>query len=253
MGTLDGQVAAITGAGTGIGVGIARRLAAEGASVVICAYSSFAGCEKLADEITTGGGTAIPLKLDFRQASNARAIVEAAISEHGRLDILVNNAGYTMTKPFLDCTEQDWDDVFNINLKSIFVTCLAAIPHMQERGYGRIINISSVHSRIHYENHVLYGSTKGGINEFTRALVTELAGSGINANVIAPGAIYVERYDRAGLDQDRMIRSIPSRRVGTVDDIAGAAFFLASPDSAYVNGEVIFVDGGLTAVGPDLH
>jgi NAD(P)-dependent dehydrogenase (short-subunit alcohol dehydrogenase family) len=253
MGALDGQVAAITGAGTGIGVGIARRLAAEGAAVVICAYNSFAGCEKLADEITTSGGAAIPLKLDFRQAANARAIVDTAISEHGRLDILVNNAGFTMTKPFLECTEQDWDDIFNINLKSMFVTCLAAIPHMQEREYGRIINISSVHSRIHYENHVLYGSTKGGINEFTRALVTELAGSGITANVIAPGAIYVERYDRAGLDQDRMIRSIPSRRVGTVEDIAGAAYFLASPDSAYVNGEVIFVDGGLTTVGPDLH
>ena len=153
----------------------------------------------------------------------------------------------------MSAPSQDWDDVFNINLKSMFVTCLAAIPHMQQRQYGRIINISSVHSRIHFENHVLYGSTKGGINEFTRGLVTELAGSGITANVIAPGAIHVERFDRTGLDRDRMARSIPSRRVGTVDDIAGTAFFLASPDSAYVNGEVIFVDGGLTAAGPDLH
>ena len=253
MGALDGQVAAITGAGTGIGIGIARRLAAEGAIVVISAYNSFEGCERLAEEITAAGGTALPLKLDFRQATNARAIVEKAISEFGRLDVLVNNAGYTMTKPILECTEQDWDDVFNINLKSMFVTCLAAIPHMQQRGYGRIINISSVHSRIHYENHALYGSTKGGINEFTRALVTELVGSGITANAIAPGAIRVERYETSGLDQDRMIRSIPSRRVGEVEDIAGAAFFLASPDAAYVNGEVIFVDGGLTAVGPDLH
>ena len=253
MGVLDGQVAAITGAGTGIGAGIARRFAAEGATVVISAYNSFEGCQRLADEINQQGGTAHPLKLDFRQAANARAIVETAISEYGRLDILVNNAGYTMVKPFLECTEQDWDDVFNINLKSMFVTCLAAIPHMQERNNGRIINISSVHSRIHYQNHVLYGSTKGGINEFTRALVTEVPGTDITANVIAPGAIYVERYDSAGVDRETMTASIPSRRVGDVADIAGTALFLASPDSAYVNGEVIFVDGGLTAVGPNLH
>ena len=254
MGALDGQVAAITGAGTGIGVGIARRLAAEGARVVVSAYNSFEGCERLAKEIVSSGGTAIPLKLDFRQATNARSIVETAISEFGQLDVLVNNAGYTMVKPILECAEQDWDDVFNINLKSMFVTCVAAIPHMQQRGYGRIINVSSVHSRIHYENHALYGSTKGGINEFTRALVPELAGSGITANVIAPGAIHVERYDSSGLlDKERMVRSIPSRRLGVVEDIAGAAFFLASPDSAYINGEVIFVDGGLTAIGPDLH
>jgi NAD(P)-dependent dehydrogenase (short-subunit alcohol dehydrogenase family) len=253
MGVLDGKVAAITGAGTGIGVGIARRFAAEGATVVISAYNSFAGCEELAEEINADGGTALALKLDFRQAASARAIVETAIAEYGRLDVLVNNAGYTMVKPILECTEQDWDDVFNINLKSMFVTCVAAIPHMQRQNHGRIINISSVHSRVHYPNHALYGSTKGGINEFTRALVTELGGGDITANVIAPGAIYVERYERTGVNEDAMTASIPSGRVGDVRDIAGTALFLASPDAAYVNGEVIFVDGGLTAVGPNLH
>ena len=253
MGVLDGQVAAITGAGTGIGVGIARRFAAEGATVVISAYNSFEGCEALAAEINADGGSALALKLDFRQAASARAIVESAIAEYGRLDVLVNNAGFTMVKPILECTEQDWDDVFNINLKSMFVTCVAAIPHMQERGSGRIINISSVHSQIHYANHVLYGSTKGGINEFTRGLVTELGEGDITANVIAPGAIYVERYERTGVKQDAMIASIPGGRVGDVADIAGTALFLASPDAAYVNGEVIFVDGGLTAVGANLH
>ena len=123
-------------------------------------------------------------------------MVEAAIDSFGRLDIVVNNAGYTMDKAFTDCTEQDWDDLLNINLKAMFVTCSAAAPHLISRQYGRIINLSSVHSVQHVPGFVLYGTTKGAINAFTQSLAVELAPHKITVNAIAPGAIYVPRYDR---------------------------------------------------------
>ncbi len=247
MPILAGHCAIVTGAGTGIGVGIARHLAAAGASLVISAYNSFEGCQALADELNAAGGEALAIKVDLRGSSDAGQLVDAAIARWGRLDVLVNNAGYTLARPFIECSERDWDDLFSINLRSMFVTCRAAAPHMIERGYGRIINISSVHGLQHLSNLVIYGATKGGINEFTRGLAVELGPSGITANVIAPGAIYVPRYDRVGADKAAMAAAVPNGKLGGVDDIGRTAAFLADPAASYISGEIIYVDAGLTS------
>ncbi len=247
MGSLDGHTAIVTGAGTGIGVGIARHLAAAGASLVLSAYNSFEGCRQLQQELVVAGTDAVAMEVDLRHSSDAAKLVEAAIGEWGKIDIVVNNAGYTLARPFVDCTERDWDDLMSINLRSMFITCLAAAPAMIERGYGRIINISSVHGVQHIANMVLYGTTKGGINEFTRGLAVELGPHGITANVIAPGAIYVPRYDRVGADKATMAATVPSGKLGDVDDIGRTAAFLADPEADYISGEIIYVDAGLTA------
>ncbi len=247
MGSLDGQTAIVTGAGTGIGVGIARHLAAAGASLVLSAYNSFAGCEQLQRELSAAGTDAVAIKVDLRGSSDAAQLADAAVERWGRIDVLVNNAGYTLAKPFVECSERDWDDLFSINLRSMFVTCRAAVPAMIERGYGRIINISSVHGVQHIQNLVLYGATKGGINEFTRGLAVELGPHGITANVIAPGAIYVPRYDRVGADKATMAATVPNGQLGDVDDIGRTAAFLADPAAAYISGEILYVDGGLTS------
>ena len=246
MGELEGQVAIVTGAGTGIGVSIAQHLAGAGAKLVVSAYNSFDGATDLAKSLSDHG-EAIAVKSDFRNASNAADVVEAAIDSFGRLDILVNNAGYTMDKAFTDCTEQDWDELLNINLKAMFVTCSAAVPHLISRQYGRIINLSSVHSIQHVPSFVLYGTTKGAINAFTQSLAVELAPHKITVNAIAPGAIYVPRYDRTGADKEEIASRIPAGYLGDTDDIGRAAAFLASPDADYVNGEVMFIDGALTS------
>ena len=247
MGSLDGQTAIVTGAGTGIGVGIARHLAGAGASLVLSAYNSFDGCKQLADDLAADGADAIAVKVDLRNSSAAGQLVDAAMDRWNRVDILVNNAGFTLAKPFVECTERDWDDLFSINLRSMFVTCLAAAPAMIERGYGRIINISSVHGVQHIPNMVLYGTTKGGINEFTRGLAVELGPHGITANVIAPGTIYVPRYDRVGADKATMASTVPSGKLGDVDDIGRTAAFLADPAAGYISGEILYVDAGLTS------
>ncbi len=247
MGELDGQVAVVTGAGTGIGVSVARRLAERGASLIVSAFSSFDGAESLASSINESGGHAVAIKSDFRKAANAAEVVDAALDTFGGLDIVVNNAGYTLGKKFVDCDEDDWDDLLNINLQSMFVTCSAAAPHLIARNYGRIINLSSVHSTQHIPGMVIYGTTKGAINAFTKALAVELAPHNITVNAIAPGAIYVPRYDRTGVDKEAMARGIPARTLGSGDDIAHAVEFLASPNAGYVNGEIMFIDGGLTS------
>ncbi len=250
MGDLDGRVAVVTGAGTGIGVGIARHLAAAGADLVISAYGSFEAAQALATQLQSTGRRVVAVKADFRQAANAGTVVETALETFGQLDILVNNAGFTLDKPFLECSEDEWDDLFNINIKSMFITCRAALPHMRERRFGRIINLSSVHGARHWPGHVIYGATKGAINEFTRALAVEFGSDNITANVIAPGAIYVERYDREQRDLDALAQHIPLKALGNADDIGAAAVYLASPGGRYVTGEVLFVDGGLLAGSP---
>lgn len=244
---LRGRVAVITGAGTGIGVGIAQRLAEEGASIVLSASNSIAGARSLADEINNNGGSALAVEADFREPSTASLLVSSATETFGGLDILVNNAGFTLDKPFAETSLDEWTSLFNINVLAMIQTSHAALGPMKERGRGRIINISSVHSALHSSGHVIYGATKGAVNAFSRALAIELAPKQITVNVIAPGAIYVERYDRDNRDLKAIQAAIPNKKLGLPNDVASAVAYLASDEAHYVTGDVMFVDGGVTA------
>ena len=244
---LRGRVAVITGAGTGIGVGIAQRLAEEGASIVLSASNSIAGARSLADEINNNGGSALAVEADFREPSTASLLVSSATETFGGLDILVNNAGFTLDKPFAETSLDEWTSLFNINVLAMIQTSHAALGPMKERGRGRIINISSVHSALHSSGHVIYGATKGAVNAFSRALAIELAPKQITVNVIAPGAIYVERYDRDNRNLKAIQASIPNKKLGLPNDVASAVAYLASDEAHYVTGDVMFVDGGVTA------
>ena len=244
---LRGRVAVITGAGTGIGVGIAQRLAEEGASIVLSASNSIAGARSLADEINNNGGSALAVEADFREPSTASLLVSSATETFGGLDILVNNAGFTLDKPFAETSLDEWTSLFNINVLAMIQTSHAALVPMKQRGRGRIINISSVHSALHSSGHVIYGATKGAVNAFSRALAIELAPKQITVNVIAPGAIYVERYDRDNRDLKAIQASIPNQKLGLPNDVASAVAYLASDEAHYITGDVMFVDGGVTA------
>ncbi|HCU72681.1 MAG TPA: hypothetical protein DGO43_02575 [Chloroflexi bacterium] len=244
---LRGRVAVITGAGTGIGVGIAQRLAEEGARIVLSASNSIAGARSLADEINNNGGSALAVEADFREPSTASLLVSSATETFGGLDILVNNAGFTLDKPFAETSLDEWTSLFNINVLAMIQTSHAALGPMKERGRGRIINISSVHSALHSSGHVIYGATKGAVNAFSRALAIELAPKQITVNVIAPGAIYVERYDRDNRNLKAIQASIPNKKLGLPNDVASAVAYLASDEAHYVTGDVMFVDGGVTA------
>lgn len=244
---LRGRVAVITGAGTGIGVGIAQRLAEEGASIVVSASNSIAGARSLIDEINNNGGSALAVEADFRDPSTASLLVSSATETFGGLDILVNNAGFTLDKPFAETSLDEWTSLFNINVLAMIQTSHAALAPMKQRGRGRIINISSVHSALHSSGHVIYGATKGAVNAFSRALAIELAPKQITVNVVAPGAIYVERYDRDNRDLKAIQASIPNQKLGLPNDVASAVAYLASDEAHYITGDVMFVDGGVTA------
>jgi NAD(P)-dependent dehydrogenase (short-subunit alcohol dehydrogenase family) len=222
-------------------------LAEEGASIVVSASNSIAGARSLTDEINNNGGSALAVEADFRDPSTASLLVSSATETFGGLDILVNNAGLTLDKPFAETSLNEWTSLFNINVLAMIQTSHAALAPMKQRGRGRIINISSVHSALHSSGHVIYGATKGAVNAFSRALAIELAPKQITVNVVAPGAIYVERYDRDNRDLKAIQASIPNQKLGLPNDVASAVAYLASDEAHYITGDVMFVDGGVTA------
>jgi len=241
--SLAGQVALVTGASYGIGEGLARALAAAGASVAVAARSR-ARLDVLAAEI---GGLAVPL--DVRDLASIRQGVDAVVEHHGRLDILVNNAGLGANHAALDVTEADWDELFAVNLKGLFFCCQAAARPMLERGYGRIVNMSSQAGLVGIRNHAVYSATKGGVNQLTRVLALEWAARGVTVNAVAPTFIETpgtkERLDEPAFRRS-VLERIPAGRVGTIEDVAGAVIYLASPAASLVTGSVLPVDGGWT-------
>lgn len=242
------RVAIVTGGGSGIGQGICSRLAEEGGVIAVLDIDFEAG-QNTAHEIEKAGGRALAIKADVAIAPEVDAAVKEVISALGKIDILVNNAGVSLSTSVVKMSEEVWDKTIDINLKSVFLCCRAVIPHMKERRYGKILNISSILGLTGSPAMVHYGAAKTGVIGFTRGLATELGPRNINVNAIGPGIIdtpMLEQETAAGL-RERLQEGVPLRRLGVPRDIANAALFLVSDDASYITGQCLFVCGGWSA------
>ncbi|HEY7425802.1 MAG TPA: 3-oxoacyl-[acyl-carrier-protein] reductase [Gemmataceae bacterium] len=244
---LKDQIALVTGGSRGIGRGIVRAFAAEGAKVAVVYRGSQEAADKLVTEIKAEGGTAIAIQADVADAASVRACVQRVEQALGPVGILVNNAGVIDDDLFVRMKPESWNKVLQTNLGGAFNFCHEVAFGMMQRRSGRIINITSVVAEHVNMGQTNYAASKGAINSFTRALAVELAKRGVTVNAIAPGFIETDMSaavrNKAG---DRIAKLIPMRRVGTPEDIARVAVFLASSDSSYITGQVLTVDGGLT-------
>ncbi|MEA2642069.1 MAG: hypothetical protein QOF51_3463 [Chloroflexota bacterium] len=246
---LQGRVALVTGSSSGIGAAIAVELGRQGADVCVNYHSEKDQAEEIASQIRATGRRAIVVGGDVATSSDVQAMVDATVQQLGGLDILVNNAGIEHSAPFLEFTERQWDLDIGVNLKGVFLCSQAAARQMVQQGRGgRIINISSVHEDLPFPGYTAYVATKGGVRMLTRNLALELAPHRINVVGVAPGAIATP-INQATLEDPEKIaalnRQIPLGRIGTGDDVAQVAAFLASDAASYITATTVFVDGGL--------
>ena len=249
---LKDQVAIVTGGSRGIGRGIVKAFAAEGAKVAFIFKGNQLAAESLVAEVTQAGGVAKAHQCDVADHDDALKIVEAVEAAWGPVNILVNNAGVICDGLFVALKPVEWNMVIQTNLGGTFNFCHAVAMKLARQRKGRIINISSVAAEHTNPGQTNYAASKGAINSFTRALAVELAGRGVTVNAIAPGFIETDMSEtvrnKAG---DLIKKMIPLKRLGQPEDIARAAVFLASADAAYITGQILTVDGGLSlgAVG----
>ena len=249
---LRDKVALVTGSGRGIGRAIALLFADEGASIVVNSVHR-ENSDAVKEEIESRGGKAISVPADVASKESVDDLFDKVKREYGGVDVLVNNAGINIVKPALEMTEADWDRILSINLKSIFTCSKAAAELMIPRKSGRIINISSIVGINPFPNRAPYATSKAGVIMLTRELAIEWAQHGINVNAIAPGFILTDmlkgRIAEGAIDGDAILKRVPLRRFGVVQDIAHSALFLAAEESSYITGQCITVDGGYTAYG----
>lgn len=244
---LENKIALVTGASRGIGRGIALRLAKEGATVIVNYNGNAAKAAEVVDEITAAGGTAEAYACNVADDTACKEMIQHVLDTYGRLDILVNNAGITRDNLVMKMSDAEFDAVYETNLKGAFHTIHHASRALLKQRSGRIINISSVSGIIGNAGQANYSAAKAGVIGLTKSVARELASRGITVNAVAPGMIDTDMT--SGLSdkvKEGMLTQIPLARIGQVEDIAATVAFLASDDAAYITGQVIAVDGGMT-------
>ena len=242
MKRLEGQVAIVTGGARGIGKGICEVFCREGATVAL--WDVLDGTETV-NEITQNGGKIFFQKVDVTDQNSVDNAIEEIIEKHGKIEILINNAGIIRDRSFLKMSEEEWDSVINVNLKSLYVVTRSVIPHMKENGYGRIVSASSINGTAGAFGQTNYCATKAGISGFTRALCKEVGRFGITANAVAPG--FIQSAMTESMPQvviNAGIKMIPVGRIGTAEDMGHAYLFLASKESGFVSGITLHANGG---------
>lgn len=241
---LNGKIAVVTGASSGIGKATAIKLAECGADVAVIYSSSKAGADEAVEKITELGRKAVAYKCNVADTEEAKTTIEAIQKEFGRIDILVNNAGITRDNLILKMKEEDWDAVLNVNLKGAFNMIKASYRIFSRQRSGRIISITSASGIIGNAGQANYSSSKAGLIGLTKSVARELAGRNVTVNAVAPG--FIETPMTAGFDDSNpLVASIPLKRMGKPEDVANAVSFLASDEAEYITGVVLSVDGGI--------
>ena len=248
-GVLSGKVALITGSSSGIGQAIAKKFAEEGAKVVVNYNSGTKGAEETLGMVKEAGSEGITIQADVSLTADIHRLVDAAYDRFGELDILVNNAGMEKKAPFTEVQEADYDKVMAVNMKGPFFLTQYFVQKLQNaKKPGRIVNISSVHEDMSFPGFTAYCVSKGGMRMFTRNLAVELGPKNITINNIAPGAIMTPMNNKLKENKqvlEALLKNIPLNRIGTTDDVANLAAFLASDKAGYITGSTYVVDGGL--------
>ena len=252
----------VTGAGTGIGRGVALELGRLGADVAVSYRGSTQGAMEVVEEIKGFGSRAAAIQADLSRVPDCFRVVEEAAQFLGGLDGIFNNAGLTFTKNFLDVSAEDFNRIYEVNIRGQFFCCQRAVPYMVERGKelqkrypdqpwagGSIVNMSSVHGAAGFIGHSVYAGTKGAINAFSRELAVELSSQHIRVNVVAPGSIEVPSYFKSDPNYTREMGNsmVPWGRVGLPEDVGYLAAYLMSDAAEFMTGHVLYFDGGLTA------
>jgi 2-hydroxycyclohexanecarboxyl-CoA dehydrogenase len=249
---LRGKTALVTGAGRGIGRAIALALAAEGAEIAALDIDGDAA-DRVRRDIDGVGVKAVALAADLTRGADVRRAVEVAIAQLGQLDVLVNNAGWDRLEPFVESEEETWDRIISLNFKGVLHTCRAVVPHMIQRGSGKVINIASDAGRVGSSGEAVYAGSKGAVIAFSKTLAREVARHHVTVNVVCPGLtdtpLLAGMRDASARNAkllDAVTRAIPLGRIATPEDVAGAVVYLASPIADYVTGQTLSVSGGLT-------